>query len=369
MGYDMPSYILSTCGTSLFTNGIDNDLRAIINKYSNKSNWENIPEDDKERLKQHIESCRSKLLSANDDMARKMSAEINGLLAWNKKKELHKQDIYHVLQTDTVLGKASAKIVKEYLVSKGFCVEVLEIGGLKTSQLKDFRESLSGLVKRLAEVLNSYQDSKYSIVFNLTGGFKSLNGFLQAVATIYADEVFYLFEGSDELMIIPKLPFNFNSKNIVKENLHCFRRLSVNLPVNDKDIRNMSELFLFRIDEVINLSEWGELLWQDSYKEIYKEKLWESISDKVIIESSFQASVKNIKKDILSIVNQRVCDIAYYTETGGKEVLRSVDIKALQGVHKKDNMYECDVGDNYRIFMKKENDLTFVLQKVDKALH
>jgi hypothetical protein len=44
------------------------------------------------------------------------------------------------------------------------------------------------------------------VVFNLTGGFKSLNGYLQTVAMISADRCAFLFEGAPELMEIPRLP-------------------------------------------------------------------------------------------------------------------------------------------------------------------
>lgn len=35
--------------------------------------------------------------------------------------------------------------------------------------------------------------------------------FLQAFSTIYADETFYIFESSSEVLSIPKLPFKFDA--------------------------------------------------------------------------------------------------------------------------------------------------------------
>jgi CRISPR/Cas system-associated protein Csm6 len=66
------------------------------------------------------------------------------------------------------------------------------------------------------------------VVFNLTGGFKSVQGFLQAISSFYADETIYIFQFSSELLQIPRLPIKLDTQGIIDENLTIFRRLGLN---------------------------------------------------------------------------------------------------------------------------------------------
>lgn len=366
----MPTYILNTCGTSMITNNLDNDFRKIINQYTNYSDWNDIALSDKQAIQTHINQRKEALLTADEQTVCKMSAELNGLLTWQKTHQHHPQDVYTLLATDTIFGQETATIIQAWLQNKGYQTQIISSAGLKTSNLVDFREALSGLVKTLIETLSGYKDSGYDICFNLTGGFKSLNGFLQAMSTLYADKVFYLFEGSSELLFIPKLPYTFNAKEIVKEHLIAFRRLSVGLPVDNDLLEKIPETLLFDFGGEIGLSEWGELLWQSSVNEIYKKEVLPSISEGVVIEPSFWDSLKNIPENYILLINKKIAQLAKFHETGRKDNLRSLDVKPLkEKQYKDDNLWECDIeGNNYRIFMQDKGD-KFHLIKAGEALH
>lgn len=283
----MPNLILSTCGTSLFTNGISNELRSEFFKYANH-HWADMPDDVVLRLQQHAELQQQKLLAAETGVVKLMSAELNSLLSWQKDKPMHQQDMHILIATDTALGNATAEIIENWLKIQGYNVTIISASGLNTASLQSFREALSGLVTLLIEQVTSYKDSGYHILFNLAGGFKSLNGFLQAFSTIYADETFYIFESSSEVLSIPKLPFSLNVEHLIQENMLAFQRLEAGLIVKDSDVRAIPNTLLFYIDSEVTLSEWGMLLWQNSYKKLYKAKLWPSISERVSFASDFE---------------------------------------------------------------------------------
>ena len=365
----MPSFILTTCGTSIITNSLDNDFRVIINKYTNEKDWHNIDNADKYKIKEHIAKRKQELLNTDEQTVSKMSAELNSLLNWQKQHQASPQDMYVLIATDTIFGQETADIIKSWLNAHGHHADIISTTGLKTSNLVDFRGALSKLTQTLVETLTGYKERGYDIYFNLTGGFKSLNGFLQAVSTIYADQTFYLFEGSKELLFIPKLPFTLDAKGIIMQHLPAFRRLSKGLPICDEQIKNIPDSLLFTIDDEVVLSEWGELLWQSCYKQIYQEKVWESISDKVIFDQGFIQSTKDIDPNILEIINRRIDELTNYAENGFQHMLKSLDAKPLQmSEYKKQNMWECDLDAHHRVFMIKDGH-TFLLQKVDKALH
>lgn len=366
----MPSFILNTCGTSLLTGGkITDELRSALREYANAATWEAMPVDVAQRLKRHAQEREKQLLEADENTVRRLSAELNGLLSWQEQQPSNVKDMYMLLATDTALGKQTAESISRWLEAKGYTTNIISANGLRTASLNEFRESLSELVKKLIETLTGYQASGYNIHFNLTGGFKGLNGFLQALSTLYADQTFYLFEGSKELLFIPKLPFSLDADAIINNNLTAFRRISQGLSVTGLDYQKIPDSLLFAVDDEVMLSEWGELLWQASYKKIYQQGLLPSISERVIYADTFEASMKGLPAHILEIVNARITDLAVYAENNCKQALKTLDPKPLQQKHYKErNLWECDLDPHNRIFMVKSG-YSFTLEKVDKALH
>ncbi|WP_072577006.1 putative CRISPR-associated protein, partial [Suttonella ornithocola] len=322
----------------------------------------------------HIEQRKQKILSGlpKTDI-KKMSAELNSLLTWqNSNPKLdHIPDIHILLATDTFLSNATANIIKAFLENQKETVILLDDNkDLKTSSLLAFRTALSELSRKLIEIITAYKAEGYEIHFNLTGGFKSLNGFLQAVGTLYADKVFYLFEGAQELLYIPKLPIELHAKEAVEKNLTAIRRLEQKLSITKEQQQQIPELFLFDIgDENVGLSEWGELIWNQYKNEIYL-SLRDSISEKIIFADSFEPSVKGLSSQLIQDVNKKVTMLAAYTESDCKNNLKSLDVKPLQGTdYKERNLWECDLDGNHRIFMTKQENNRFRLEKVGDALH
>lgn len=335
----MPNFILTTCGTSLFTNGISNELRSEFFHYTNQKTWEDIPQDIALRLKQHAQQQETKLLTCESASVRRMSAELNSLLAWYDKNTADAHDVHLLLATDTVLGTATAEIIQKWLQAQGYTVFIMSAAGLNTASFQSFRESLSDLIANLVEQISGYKENGYQILFNLTGGFKALNGFLQALSTIYADQTIYLFESSTEFLTIPKLPFKLDAEGIITEHMHSFRRLSEGLCISKKESQSIPSTLLFYVDDEVTLSEWGVLLWQSYYKSLYKIKLWPSISERIIFSPDFEKSIKDLDSQILQIVNQRIAELAFYAENNCKDALKSLDPKPLQEKNIKIKIY------------------------------
>lgn len=361
-----------TCGTSLITNSIKQCLRTTIGSCANMTNWEEMHSKDAAILKQHLQNRGQQLLLANDSEVCKLSAELNGLLAWqeaNPTQSEHKQNEYWLIATDTVLGQATAQMIQRWLEQQGYFTQIISESGLKTAHLSEFRQALSALTKQIIEAIKGYQDSGYHINFNLTGGFKGINGFLQAVATVYADQTYYLFEGSGALLYIPKLPYQLNAEPIIQTNLTAFRRLAKDLPVNEAQSYAIPEMWLFEIDDIYTLSEWGTLIWQDTMPELYRREILTSPSDNITISSQFIDSCKKAKPELVSLINKRIDDLAVYLEGGSQHMLKSLDVKALQTQqYKNQDMHECDLDAHHRIFMVK-NGQHMTLKMLHDALH
>lgn len=368
----MSNLVLNTCGTSLLTNlGIDSDLRQLLNRSANVQHWEDMTDACAAQLRQHVAARHQLLLGADDVQAKQLSAEINGLLAWQNQADWQPSgsDMYLLLATDTALGLSTAQSICAWLQQKGYSAQVISAEGLNTGSLDSFRQALSSLVRQLDELLSAYRSSGYQIQFNLTGGFKSLNGFLQALSTLYADHSFYLFEGSSEVIRIPTLPLTLDANRLMLDHLTTFRRLSQSMPITAAQQQSIPELMLFRLGDDVMLSEWGELLWLSGHKSIYQQQVLPSISERVQYGADFLSSCSGRSPELVYLINDRIAMLAAYTEGDCKLMLKKLDAKPLQQAqYKAANIWECDLDGNHRIFMKKQGHC-FTLQKVDKALH
>lgn len=368
-------YILSPCGTSLLTNAATSDERSLIPKYANKKSPENIPPADREKLEALIRKVSEKIASANHQEAAKISAELNGIISIYEGSLPQKEDKQVLLSTDTWLGETTANLVKQWLNANaaGMQVEVRRLDDLRMTDLEEFRSALSRLVKMLYEELPGYSTAGYKVIFNLTGGFKSVQGFLQAIANFLADETVYIFERSTELMRIPRLPVRMAIEDSIKDNINYYRNIANAIPAAETP-DGIPETFLFTVDGESCLSEWGDLMWEEAKKTIYSESLVCSPSpDKIKYSEEFSKTAERLPKDRLLIVNKQIDQLNKYLHDQTNP--NSLDFKKLAGKPFKDSTHEFDAWsdkDAKRVFGHFEGkgaSRCFVLDRLDHGLH
>ena len=180
-----------------------------------------------------IDKVSTSLNTADNESAMKMSAELNGIIKIYNGKITNNGDFHFLLSADAWVGEETAKIVKNWLEHhNGLIVTIHRQTDLQTADISAFQLSLSDLIKKLSEEIPEYSRQGYKIIFNLTGGFKSVQGFLQSIANFYADETVYIFETSSELLKIPKLPVRMDAQLVVEEKFSVFRRLSLGINID-----------------------------------------------------------------------------------------------------------------------------------------
>ena len=273
------NFILSPCGTSLLTNEAKNEEKPIVTKNANVKSKTDIPiEEEKETLKNIISRAKNNLEKANANQAKKLSAELNGIITFYEKKEkCTNADVNLLLATDTYLGKETASAIKEWLEKtyKNQKVFILTANKLQTQNYSDFQQGLKELIKDLYEnYIKEYKSREYKIIFNLTGGFKSVQGFLQALGMLWnVDEIIYIFEQSSELITIPKLPIEVNEEIFEKE-FNFFRRLELGLKIDPNEAKNIPQTLIEEADGLYDFSPWGKALWERVKKTYIREKSW-----------------------------------------------------------------------------------------------
>ncbi len=323
LDHTTPMVLVSTCGTSIFTNGASQKDRAWLAEIANKKKL-----DDKEsfRLQGIVDARKALILEADKEKRRQLSAELNGIVAVQNRWKASRVE-YYLIHSDTVVGKASAEIVQESIKQSN--VQLLSTGGLCTDDAPSFRTAMSDLTRQLIDMLPGYREKGYRVIFNLTGGFKSVNAYLQAVGMLYADHCVFLFEGASDLMEIPRLPVELRETDVLRKFLVSFRKMAVGYPVLEQDVSDIPETLLMIADDQATPSIWGDIIWQRDQKQLLGEKLFEPLSLKIQLNDSFRKSVGALAPERQFQVNEALDELSAYLDHG-RPLLKSRTFKALQ---------------------------------------
>lgn len=376
-----PYFILSPCGTSLLTHGTDQELRAVINRHSNaKSEQEvlNSSTEEHKLIRDHLLSVEEKIAGADVASAQKYSAELNGILSlYGGVIEGRQVDFLQLLCTDTWLGEAAAKFVRQWLAGKGFVTDLRRQSDLRTVDVASFQVALSDLVQWCDEVVEGFRKS-HRVVFNLTGGFKSIQGFLQTLAQFYADETVYIFETGKELLRLPRLPLQMAADDTVRQHLSAFRRLALGLKVEPVLVEDIPETLLMRSDDQVCLSPWGDLVWAQTKKTLYTSEVFspDGVTELLAFGKDFNKSIAGLEANRNLIINEKIDDLILCLEekkTGKGEPHNpaSLDFKKLSGSPRPPSTHECDAWadqDAKRLYGHFDEREKFVLDCLGKHL-
>ncbi len=276
----MPRLVISTVGTSLLTNQIKErkdpkhwlpDLTKTANWNSKKLSKESPDvEDVIQKLKDRVED---KLDGSNVLEIRAESAELNGIYGLYKE-ELSKaaKDIHYLIATDTAQGQVTAKIVHNFLREKGIIAEVFTPKGFSIEKDDVFSDGIDKLLNWFEDIIPGYKNSGYEICFNLVGGFKAIQGFANTIGMFYADKIIYIFENSQNLITIPRLPISIDYSFVKPVEFALMAaEPSISFPIIQ--LEKVPESLLFICGGEATLSNWGRLIWNRCKRNFLTNKL------------------------------------------------------------------------------------------------
>ena len=149
------------------------------------------------------------------EIHRQASAELNGIYGiYDGTLPDNSKDQHYLICTDTAQGQTTGDLIKKFLKEQDLAASVVIPKGLSTKDTDSFTDGTKELIKWLEDNVPWRRDSGYQVIFNLVGGFKSLQGYMQTFGTFYADESVYIFERSSDLIRIPRLPIQINTSMI-----------------------------------------------------------------------------------------------------------------------------------------------------------
>lgn len=289
--------VLSPVGTSILTNQAE-EHRSTLSKYANAQQKE-VPQDIVNLVEKIQKEALEKLASAGISEWQKKSAELNGIISlYEGNLPENSGDIHILIATDTFQGKTAAEIVERTLKKHFVNSQTYIPQALNTNSKADFLEGIKNLLKWCDETLPGYKSAGYEIVFNLTGGFKSLQGYLNTIGMFYADRIAYIFESGQEVITIPKLPVKLEMEVFTK-NANLFLQLSQvadGLPISQ--IGSIPTVMLDIVDDYCLLSTWGALTWNNAKHEILSNQLMElpMIAYEDSFKKDFRANVRAQEK-------------------------------------------------------------------------
>jgi len=370
----MNTIIFSTIGTSSLTNR--NKEAGRINELSNLTENE-ISNEDRRFLDEQINIKRNEkenILKENNaiEKLKNFSAELNGILSYYDIKNLGKIDNqilnidYQILlSTDTYVGKLTSELIKEILQQIGFrniCVE--SIDKLNTKNTENFTEG----IKELRDVIyNKYVSNdgyaNYKKVFNLTGGFKSVNAYLNVLGMFYADEIIYVFETKTDLIKIPKLPIKINYEEL-KDLYEEFLMINTKIEPGLSDSK-INKIFLFRIDNKFILNEWGEFIWEEIKDSVMKEKGLPKF-DNIIYTDQVRKQFDNLETKLKGLFVSHIAVLSKFGRISDELRKSSLNLNKDTDGHSE---YKIDLRSNIRIFFDyDENTRKFKILSIKKHI-
>lgn len=265
-------FVISTVGIStLLGMAKDSEQRSLLIQYSNEKTLSSSIQTLAQSMVQKVQEM---FQQGDIDAIRRISAELNGLYGLYENNFSQKSpDMHWLIATDTALGRYTAEVVKTFLENKGFKVQVHQPQGLSTASSRQFSQGMQNLLKWCEDTIPGHKNSGYRIVFNLTGGFKSLQGYLNIIGMFYADEIIYIFEGSSDLLRIPRLPIQVD-RNPFQNYAAQLAMMEVEHIFPSEELRGLPEGMLDIDDQgYATVSDWGLLIWYRLRRDIFQKIL------------------------------------------------------------------------------------------------
>lgn len=261
----MKTYIC-TCGTSIATKkGIN--LERFLNV--SLSEWNNRQEEIeavKDRIAEELSGIN--LPGGLDET----SAEIKSLV----KMGLDKNDTVILITSDTIDGKLCAESVRVFLVDHELCSEsslqIKEIAGLQATDGNRFqREGLKNLLNYLISLEHQ------NIIFNPTGGYKSIVPYVALMGMIFNKPVKYIHENSEDVLTLTGIPLILDDdvilriesklQKIEEETAISIHKWQDGIDYNDRRFDCLVEIE----NGMVTLSGIGLLFWERFRKDYPKE--------------------------------------------------------------------------------------------------
>lgn len=292
--------VVSTVGTSLLSSHReclpDEQKQARPRMITDLANAPVLAAEERTTIEAIAACVRTTLHAGDIGTIRRKSAELNGIYAlYENQISQRTQDMHILIATDTALGKCCAELVQEHLQEQHQIPTMTYIPkSLTTSNTTEFETGSKDLIHWCSENIPPYRTQEYTVIFNLVGAFKSLQGYMNIIGMFYADQILYLFEGpGSEPILIPRLPIKIDIDVLqpFAVQLALMAEGEAALPV--AELEDLSRALFDSDAELGIISDWGALVWSQARETLLGGELL--AFPRLRYTGSFQKDVRSIK--------------------------------------------------------------------------
>jgi putative CRISPR-associated protein (TIGR02619 family) len=275
--------IITTVGTSLFSNS-----GKKIDYIENQSYQDSFfTRDTLDRIANRIKSLDNDVLAWAKKTGKNASAEISSLIQIQE--QIQEPIEVHLICSYTILSRLAAEVIQKFFEErydpeklKYVKFEIHVVKNLQVTNKNTFKKGIKELFRVIGDdVVQKGNKGKRiwsEIIFNITGGYKSVVPYLNILAQLYSLDSYYVFNEDTfssgyELIKLPSLPVNFDL-SLFEDNYLAFELINEkkqDFPakdeflkyINESDFEKYEELYLIKEeDNKIRLAELGLLLYQ-----------------------------------------------------------------------------------------------------------
>ncbi len=218
---------VSPVGTSLLRNFVfSNEYSDLLEKYSdyNPRTWFRLSPDDPLNRIPNGFLCNppSEITDALRNFIakdpRRASAEVNGIYSILELFYHSPSDVEILLiGTSTCNSRLCMDIVSEYLRSKGFKIETVELKALRS--VEEFEEGIIELLDKVIPRIREFKEKNKYVYINATPGFKPETTFLVLASILAgADSIVYIHEAFHQPITLPIPPITLDYEKIMEIN-------------------------------------------------------------------------------------------------------------------------------------------------------
>ncbi|MBM3496156.1 MAG: putative CRISPR-associated protein [Armatimonadetes bacterium] len=320
MPVSMPRAIVSTVGTSMLTNGAPQELRGLLIRTANTVESRLAPED-RAAIVARADEVRTLMAGASHERAQKQSAEINGVVRLG----LCGADVHYLIATDTLQGRLCSEIAASWIRATGSDASAMPVSGLTTADTESFGAGINNLLQWCDMTLPACRRQQRLVAFNLVGGFKAMQAYMQALGMFYADEIVYIFESGNDLIRIPRLPVTWDHESL-REHASVIARLAHGAEdVTPDMVAGVPEAYLeiVSIDgrQMVALSTWGRVAWLQNKQAILGGDLIEM--PHLSYEARFERDYRSLHDPVVRMsVQDAIARVSALLGNGGIDPVR-----------------------------------------------
>jgi putative CRISPR-associated protein (TIGR02619 family) len=261
------------------------------------------------------------MADAAPEAAQRQSAELNGVVRLG----LSNADTHYLLGTDTFQGRETIRLVADWLTRQGCRTIPYTVEHLSAADRESFAAGVDNLLIWCDAVLPPAREAGQRVVFNLVGGFKALQAYMQTLGMFYADEIVYIFETGNELIRIPRLPVQWDTAALGTYAAVVARLAHGDHDVVEGEVAEMPEAYLEIVEAdgrtLVGLSTWGKAAWAVERRRILAGDLLPQ--PHIVYEHRFRRDYEGIRDTtVRAEIQDNVARVSVLLRRGGPAELR-----------------------------------------------